>query len=150
MSEFLTLEGQTKVEKQVSELKTRRPQIAKRIYDAKELGDLAENSEYNAAKEEQGWVEAEITRLNNLLQSAKIVEKTEKTDIIVVGSSVTLKISSKKYVYTIVGVEETDPTNGRISHKSPLGQALLDKKKGDKVELKTPNGTSHFIIVDIN
>lgn len=150
MSEFLTLEGQTKVEKQVSELKTRRPQIAKRIYDAKELGDLAENSEYNAAKEEQGWVEAEITRLNNLLQSAKIVEKTEKTDIIVVGSSVTLKMSSKKYVYTIVGVEETDPTNGRISHKSPLGQALLDKKKGDKAELKTPNGTSHFIIVDIN
>ncbi|MDA2936385.1 transcription elongation factor GreA [Patescibacteria group bacterium AH-259-L05] len=150
MPEFLTLEGQTKIEKQLSELEQRRPKIAKRIRDAKELGDLAENTEYSAAKEEQGWVEAEITRLQNLLRSAQIIEKSEASDIVVVGSSVTIKISTQKHIYTVVGVEETDPTNGRISNESPLGQALLDKKKGDTGRIKTPNGSARFTIVDIN
>ncbi|MDA2922584.1 transcription elongation factor GreA [Patescibacteria group bacterium AH-259-L07] len=150
MPEFLTLEGKTKIEKQLSELEQKRPKIAKRIRDAKELGDLAENTEYSAAKEEQGWVEAEITRLQNLLRSAQIIEKVEATDVVVVGARVTITISTQKHVYTILGVEEADPANGKISHESPLGRALLNKKKGDTGVITTPNGASRFTIVDIN
>lgn len=150
MPEFLTLEGQTKIEKQLSELEQKRPKIAKRIRDAIELGDLSENAEYIAVKEEQAWVENEITRLMHLLRSAQIIEKKEKTDSIIVSSSVMLNIDTIKQVYIIVGAEESDPSNGRISHESPLGQALLGKKKGDTGIIKTPNGTSRFTVVDIS
>lgn len=150
MPEFLTLGGKTKIEKQLLEFKQRRPKIARRIRDAIALGDLKENTEYAAAKEDQGWLEAEIIRLQNLLRNAQIIEKIETTDIVVVGACVTIKIGTQKQVYTILGVEETDPAEGKISHESPLGQALLNKRKGDTGVLITPNGDSRFTIVDIN
>lgn len=149
MPEYLTPEGRLKIENQLSEFEQRRPKIAKRLRAAKELGDLSENTAFTAAKDEQGWIESETVRLKNLLRSAEIIQNSKNSDKVRIGSTVRIKTNDGERAYTIVGSEEADPANGRISHKSQVGQALLDKKKNEKVTVQTPKGSVSFKITSI-
>lgn len=149
MEYLITKRALEKIKKELEYLKNKkRKEVAQRIAAAKELGDLSENAEYTAAKEEQGLIEARIRELENLLRSAVVVEKKEK-NIIQIGSTVKLKANGKFYVYTLVGEEETDPSKNKISYESPLGKSLLGKKKGDLVEVITPKGKIKFKIADV-
>jgi len=146
---FTTKRGFQKIKEELEYLKNvKRKEIAQRIADAKELGDLSENAEYSAAKEEQGLVEARINELENLLRGAVVIEKKVK-GIIQVGSKVELCSNGKKYIYTLVGAQETDPSKNKISYESPLGKSLLGKKEGDLVEVVTPKGKIKFRITNI-
>ncbi len=148
MEKFLTPQGKEKVQKDLSELKLRIPEIAERISEAKEKGDLSENAEYSEAKEEHRRIQEEITRLKNLLNTAKTVEKKD-SDSVCIGSKVTVKKNGEEKTYILVGSEESDPSQGKISYESPLGQTLLEKKVGDKATFETPKGENELSIIKI-
>ena len=131
--------------------------MAERINKAKELGDLSENAEYQEARELQAAVEERIGKLEQILKNAKIV-RGSKSDIIGMGSTVSVqRIASKgapvageeKYTYTIVGAEEADIISGKVSYHSPLGSALMGKKKADEFSFHTPKGTQRYKILKI-
>lgn len=149
MDQYFSKEG---LEKLKEELKYRveflRPEIAKRIKEAKELGDLSENAEYDSAKEAQSSNEGRIEEIKNILEKAVII-KSSNSDVVSVGSSV--KVESKKGIqnFIIVGAVESNPSEGFISNESPLGAAFLGRKKGEKVEVKTPKGIVEYKILDI-
>ncbi len=151
MSDFLTPEGRVKIEEDLFELKQKRPEIAKRIQNAKEMGDMSENAEYTIAKDEQAWVESEIVRLENLLKSAEVIDQSRVSSRVKIGSKVELSnLGIKtKIKYIIVGSEEADPSEGRISYQSPLGRALINKKINDQVSVETPGGVTNFVIIRI-
>jgi len=151
MTFFLTPEGRKKIEQELEELRSvRRPQVADRIRAAKELGDLSENAEYTTAKEEQGWIENEIIRLENLLRNVEIIDSHQKNkEVVRIGSTVKLKIKDDFKTFMIVDSEESDPAQGRISYESPMGQALLNKRLNEKVEFQVPTGSTTFTIVEI-
>jgi transcription elongation factor GreA len=154
--EYLTKEGLFKVQGQLNELvTTKRKELAERIRRAKELGDLSENAEYITAKDEQARAEGRILELRDLIRSAAIIgdEKRER-GIVQPGSKVKIKVNldRKEYSlreYTIVGSTEASPSEGRISNESPLGQALLGKKRGDSGLIRTPKGVVEFKIAKI-
>ena len=127
--------------------------MADRIRQAKEFGDISENAEYEDAKMEQAFVEAEIINLERMIRKAKLIDESEiHTDIVSVGSTVKVKQadSSESESYTIVGSAESDPSNHRISNESPVGKALLGKHKGEQVEAKTPGGKIKYKILEIS
>ncbi len=142
---FITKDGKKEKEERLEYLKTvRRPEVLEKLKTAREYGDLSENSEYDAARAEQGRVESEINMIEETLRQAVIVddEKINK-DFIRVGSTVKvldLEMGEEE-VYKIVGTIESDPDRGYVSNESPIGKALLGKKKGEEVEIKTPNGS---------
>lgn len=149
----MTYEGLKKMEQELENLKTvRRKDVAEKIKEARGQGDLSENAEYDAAKEEQGEIETRIVQLENLLRNAEVIdEEALKMDIVNLGSKVTvLDVEfDEEMEYTIVGSTEADPMNGRISNESPLGIALLGKKMGDSVMADTPDGEVEFKILNI-
>lgn len=118
--------------------KTKRFQIAERIQQAREYGDLAENSEYDAALEEQSLTENRISELEEILKGAKVIEKEHAVDFVVIGSTVKIEIEGEIDEFTIVGRVEADPSKKRISNESPVGEALLGTKAGETVEVTTP------------
>ena len=134
-------------------LKTvRRKEVAEKIKEARGQGDLSENAEYDAAKEEQGEIESRIVQLENLLRNAEVIdEDVLKMDVVNLGSKVTvLDVEfDEEMEYTIVGSTEADPMNGRISNESPLGMALLGQKVGATVMADTPDGEVAFKILNI-
>lgn len=149
---LVTKEGYQKLVEELEHLKNvRRKEVAERIKEAISYGDLSENSEYEEAKNEQAFVEGRILELEEKVKHAKIIsEKHGKT--VQLGTTVYLKNASKKgeeEVYTIVGSTEADPFEGRISNESPVGSALLDKKRGDLVKVKVPAGTVEYEIVKL-
>jgi len=147
---FITEEGLIKLEKEVAYLKTeKRKEIAERIREAKELGDLSENAEYTEAKEEQAFIEGKIIELEYIVKSSQIIEADKKSDIVIVGSKIKVKSNNKELEYLIVGSNEADPSKGKISNKSPLGKAFLDKRVGEKVEVDVPQGKIAFTIESI-
>jgi transcription elongation factor GreA len=135
----LTDEGKQELENELAELKSRRGEIAEKIANARDYGDLSENAEYDAAREEQGQVEGRIAELDEILKNADIIKPGKSNGIIKVGSTVDLH-NGKKVTYQIVGPVEADPMEGKISNESPIGVALLGKKVGDKVTIETPKG----------
>ncbi|HEX6462098.1 MAG TPA: transcription elongation factor GreA [Candidatus Saccharimonadales bacterium] len=145
----LTLDGKNELEEELRELKGRRGEIADKIATARDFGDLSENSEYSAAKDEQSQVESRISEIEGILQNATII-KTKSNSIVHLGNTVTLKTDGKTVVYTIVGSVEADPLEGKVSDESPIGQALLGKKMGDKVAITTPRGDIFYEIVSIS
>ncbi|MCH7758922.1 transcription elongation factor GreA [Patescibacteria group bacterium] len=149
MPEFLTPAGRSKIENDLDVLKDKRPQIAKRIRNAKEMGDLSENTEYTAAKDDQSWVESQINNLENLLKSAEIIDTKKNSDKVIIGSKVTVKIGMEIKIFTIVGSIETDPSNGLISHQSPLGEALLDRSVNEQAKVQMPNGLLKLKVINI-
>lgn len=147
---FVTAEGLKKIQVELDELKTtKRKEIAERIHDAKELGDLSENAEYIEAKEEQGFVESRILELEQMLKNVEMISHTKNTDVVQIGSTISVNGDAGKIEYTIVGSSEADPAQYRISNESPIGQAFLNRNVGDKVTVRTPNGDSHFEILSI-
>lgn len=129
-----------------------RAQIAERIRQAKEFGDISDNAEYESAKQDQAFVEGEIIQLERLLGNAKIIDRAElSTDEVTLGSTVEIQesASKRKHIVTIVGTSEADIEKARISNESPVGRALLSSKKGETVEVKTPLGLAKYKIVRI-
>jgi len=137
--------------KELDELRTvRRREVAEQLEYARSLGDLSENAEYQEAREMQGAVEERIGKLEGILKNAKIV-RGSKSDTVGMGATVTVqKIGAdEKHVYTIVGAEEADIIGGKVSYHSPLGAALLGKKKGDEFSFHTPRGTQKYKILKV-
>ena len=149
----MTYDGLKKMEQELENLKTvRRKEVAEKIKEARGQGDLSENAEYDAAKEEQGEIESRIVQLENLLRNAEVIEEdVMKMDVVNLGSKVTvLDVEfDEEMEYTIVGSTEADPMNGRISNESPLGMALLGQKVGATVMADTPDGEVAFKILNI-
>jgi len=138
---LLTKEGLDKLATELEELRTiRRAEVAERIKYAKDFGDISENAEYEAAKNEQGMLEGRILTLEMMVRNAVIIEQVEVGGVVQVGSTVEVKDEYGTQAFTIVGPAEVDVTSGRISMESPVGKALLGKRIGDKVEVQSPGG----------
>lgn len=149
---ILTPEGLKKLEEELEFLKSvRRKEIAERIKQAKEFGDLMENSEYEDAKNEQAFTEGRILMLEGMLRNAKVINNHDiRSDVVTVGSTVRIMDEGgEELAYTIVGSAEADPLHDRISNESPVGRALLGKRKGDKVTVQVPAGTIKYTIKGI-
>lgn len=150
-SSYLTQEGYDRLQKELDYLRTdKRTEVADRLRDAMEDGELIENAELEAAKNEQSFVEGRIKELEILLANAQLIDENSTNDTIQVGSKVKLKEEGEKpEEYVIVGHAEADPRLGRISNESPLGKALLNHKAGDKVKVDAPGGSFEIDIIKI-
>ncbi|MFA9403702.1 MAG: transcription elongation factor GreA [Anaerolineales bacterium] len=149
---YITAEGLKKLEEELEHLRSaRRQEVALRLREAIQGGDeLIDNAEYEAAKNEQAFVEGRILELERMLAKAQIIEHNKKSDIVEIGATVTIKEGKKKAeTFTIVGAAEADPKDGLISNESPLGSALLSKQVGDAVEVEAPDGVIRFKVVKI-
>jgi len=129
----------------------REKEVAQQIKEARSFGDLTENSEYDEAKTEQGKLYAKIAEIKNLVENAEIVKASDKTDIVGMGSFVTVRDieTGSDNTYEIVGSQEADPTEGRISDDSPFGKGMMEKKKGETFEIEAPAGILKFKILKI-
>ena len=149
----LTREGYQALKREIDDLSTRRRrEIAERIKLAREFGDIAENAEYDAAKNEQAMLEARIAKLEERLASARVIEKREiSKDVVSVGSKVRLRdVDARQTVeYRIVGSAEANPAELKLSNESPVGKAILGRKKGETVEVATPRGSLKYKILEI-
>ncbi len=155
MTHLLTIEGKKQLEEKLNYYKTvRRVEVSKKIGAAREFGDLSENSEYDAAKEEQAQVEAEIREMEDILLNCQIISAKDgaNSDKVSIGSTVKLydEEFDEELVYKILGATESDPANGIISNISPVGSALMGHQKGDKVKVKTEGGEIVYKILSIN
>jgi len=150
----LTVEGQQKLEEELHFLETvKRREVGERIKEAKEFGDISENSEYDDAKNEQAWVESRIIEVNQILAHATIIAAPKKNDKVSLGSKVDLQAEGDDGTmrYHIVGSAEADPANAKISNESPVGQAVIGSKKGDVVPVVLPSGkTISYTVVSIH
>lgn len=151
---LLTEEGLEKLKQELEVLKTeKRHEVAERLKEAIAQGDLSENSEYDAAKEEQAFNEARIVTLDNMIRNAKIIsQEALDRNVVSIGAKVTIQEIPEGDIesYTIVGSAESDPLSGRISNESPIGSELIGKKVGAVVDVPVPSGTIQFKIVEIN
>lgn len=149
---FLTRQGFHKLQDELEYLRTtKRQEVASRLHEAMEGGELIEDAEYEAAKNEQAFVEGRIQELEMLLANARVIEEAGKRDVVQVAAHVTIQEGDNEpEVYTIVGPAEANPREGRISNESPLGRALIDKRAGDKVKVDAPGGsfTVHILKVE--
>lgn len=147
---YLTPEGETKLKAELEELKgPKREELAARLRSAIQMGDLSENADYHKAKEDQGFLEGRIQEIEAILRHAVIIEKSA-SDVVSIGSHVTIQEGDfDPETYHIVGPTEADPRKGRISHESPIGIALMNKKVGQIAEAETPGGKIKFKIVKI-
>lgn len=152
VEKYLTEEGASELRRELEELKSvKRPELAAKLKEAISQGDLSENADYHDAKEQQAFLEGRITYLEEMLRSAKIISDTPtKSKIVNVGSEVTVQEGNDSpETFVIVGAAEANPREGRISNESPLGQALLGRKVGDKVKVDAPAGQLVFKIKSI-
>ncbi len=151
---ILTLEGLNKLEKELEYLKTvRRREVAERIKQALEFGDISENSEYDDAKNEQGFIEGRILALEKILRNARVIDGQEvNLDEVGLGSKVSLLDldTGEELEYTIVGSTEANPSQFKISNESPVGKALLGRKAGEEIAINVPVGTLHYRVTAIN
>lgn len=149
---YLTAEGKRKLEEELEHLRSvKRIEVAAAIKAAKEEGDISENSAYDEAKLQQGFLEGRIQTIEAQLRNAVIIEKNGPSDTVQVGSRVTVQEDGVEATETfhIVGSTEADPTNGRISNESPIGKELLGAKVGDVIKVKTPSGKISFKVLGI-
>lgn len=150
---LLTKEGLNNTKEEYELLTSvKRAEVAQRIKEAREFGDLSENAEYDAAKLEQAELEARIKKLEDMLRNAKLIDETEVINGIVnIGNKVTIKDTKtdKVSVYHIVGAAEADPFKGKISNESAVGKALISRGKGEVVEVEVPNGKIYYEIVEV-
>lgn len=149
---YLTKKGFEDLRKEYDEiLNKRRPEVVERLSAAREMGDLSENAEYTAAREELAFIDGRIEELEELLKQAELIsDDNHKTQAVDLGSQVVIKIGEKKETFTVVGEWEADPTEKKISHESPLGKALLGKTVGDEIEVEAPAGKMVYKIVSIS
>jgi transcription elongation factor GreA len=154
-AKFLTKEGFQKLQDELEHLRTvKRQEVADRLHEAMEGGELIENAEYEAAKNEQAFVEGRIQELETLLASARVIEdekdKNHKADVVEIGSTVTIQEQGyDAESYTIVGAAEANPREGKISNESPIGKAILNHEVGETVHVETPDGTYKVKIIKV-
>ncbi|MBU0612719.1 transcription elongation factor GreA [Patescibacteria group bacterium] len=147
---FITKEGLERLKIELEDLrKNKRKEIAERIREAKELGDLSENAEYAEAKDEQAFTEGKIIELDYVIKNCQVIKAGGVSDTVLVGSRVKISANGKEFEYTIIGSNEADPANGLISNESPMGKAFLGKRVGDIAEVKLPLGDKQFRILSI-
>ncbi|HZY65344.1 MAG TPA: transcription elongation factor GreA [Rubrobacteraceae bacterium] len=151
--ELITPEGLEKLQTELEHLtETRRREVADRIRQAREFGDISENSEYDDAKNEQYLLERRISEVQRRLRSAKVVDPSEAAaDSVDLGTRVTLRLIDKgeERTFQIVGANESDPQSGKLSHSSPVGRAVLKRRVGEKVTVSTPRGATEYEIVNV-
>jgi transcription elongation factor GreA len=149
---YLTADGIKALQEELDHLiSVRRPEIAQQIADAKADGDLSENAGYEEAKNAQAFVEGRILTVKTLLSNAVVISQNGGSEVVDVGTRVTIRDVEygDEETYTIVGSAEVNPTGGRISHRSPIGRALMGHRRGERVEVETPGGMVGFEIVSI-
>lgn len=150
---YITKDGFEKLKEELHQLKTvKRKEMAWRIQQAKELGDLSENAEYTEAKNEQAFLEGRIAELENVIKNAQIIDQSQKTrsgGTLQVGATVKVACEGKEMEFSIVGSQEADPRAGKISNESPLGRALLGHMVGDMVDVQTPRGVMKYQLTKI-
>lgn len=147
----MTKEGLSKLKGELNERKTTiRQEIAKMIKEAKEQGDLSENAEYSEAKRQQGENEGRIAELEAMLKNSEVVERTDSSNDVQIGSKVKVKFDGEEIEFQMVGSNESDPASFKISNESPMGKAFMGRKKGDKVDVETPGGKISYKILDVN
>jgi transcription elongation factor GreA len=149
---YLTPEGREELREELEELvNVKRPALAERLRKAIAQGDLSENADYHTAKEEQSFLEGRIQEIEAILRSAEVIEETERSDVVSLGSHVTVVEEGARdpETFRIVGVAEADPINGKVSHASPIGKALLGRQVQDVVTVEAPGGEIAFRITQI-
>jgi transcription elongation factor GreA len=149
-TKYLTADGAAALRVELEHLKgPERDALARRLRDAIQMGDLSENADYHKAKEDQAFLEGRIQELEYILRNAFIVEKSDgPVNVVSVGVKVTVQEDDSEFeVFHMVGAKEADPRNGKISHESPIGRALMDHRVGDSVEVETPGGKIRFKII---
>lgn len=149
---YLTKEGEEELRKELKELvEVRRPELAQKLKEAVAQGDLKENADYHDAKEQQGFIEGRIQHIEAILRSATIIEESGPSDEVRIGSTVVIREdgTDEDEEYKIVGTAEANPQERKISQKSPIGAALIGKKKGKKFKVETPGGVIKFKVIDI-
>ncbi|HMV30029.1 MAG TPA: transcription elongation factor GreA [Anaerolineales bacterium] len=148
---YLTPEGEAKLKAELEELKgPRREELAQRLRSAIQMGDLSENADYHKAKEDQGFLEGRIQEIEAILRNSVLIEKTASSDVVSIGSHVTIQEEDfDPETYHIVGPTEANPRKGKISHESPIGVALMNKKVGQIAEAQAPGGKIKFKILKI-
>ncbi len=150
---YLTKEGLEEVKKEHNELtKVKRPQLLERLSEARDMGDLAENAEYSAAREELAFIDGRIEEIEEILKEAEVIEESKRKSgkkEIALGSKVILHVGRKEEEFTVVGEWEADPAERKISHESPLGKALLGKTSGEKVEVEAPAGKITYTVISV-
>jgi len=145
----ITSEGKKELENELALLISRRGEVADKIAEARDFGDLSENAEYEVAREEQGIVETRISDIEIILNNAEIIKSSGDSKVNL-GNRVELKTGNSSVVYTVVGPVEADPLEGKISNKSPIGEALFGKKVGERVVIVTPKGKIDYEITSIS
>lgn len=145
----LTKQGKMDLEKELKELIDSRTDVADEIATARGNGDLSENAEYASAREKQGRIESRILEIENILNSSQIIE-SGGDGVVGLGDKVVVSIDGEESTFSVVGAIEADPTDNKISHESPLGNALIGKKVGDEVSIETPKGTKIYKVVKVN
>lgn len=146
---YLTQDGLKKTKAEIESLRAQLREIADRIEKAKEMGDLSENAAYQEAKEDYAFAKGKILELEELVSRAVVIESAAGSEVVKVGSTVTVSNGKNEKRYTIVGPREADPSHALISNESPLGQAFLGKRVGERVEVKVPAGTVEYEVVGI-
>ena len=148
---FLTSEGLKELKNELHELEeVKRPALVRRVAKARDFGDLSENSEYTAAREDLSFIDGQIAELTELLVKSKLIKKAKKNDGVVhLGSRVIVNVNKMDYEFVVVGEWEADPNKKKISHQSPLGRALIGKKTGDQIEVEAPVGKIKYLIKEV-
>lgn len=147
----LTVEGKAEIEAKLDTLKNvTRKEVSEKIKEARSFGDLSENAEYDEAKNEQAEVEAEISKLEEMLKYARVIDEDDmQSGIVTIGKKITLEIMGREIQYLIVGSSEADPFKNKLSYESPVGAAILNHSEGDVVQAATPGGSMDIKIVKI-
>ena len=146
----LTQVGVDELKHELEKLKQRRQDVAQKLKDAKEQGDLSENSDWEAAQDEQKYVEGRINEVEHILQNVQVITVPANSKQVQLGSTVTLQQNGNEVIYTLVGSIESNPREGKISNESPIGRELLDKKVGEEVTVLTPSSTTIFKVTKIS
>jgi transcription elongation factor GreA len=147
---ILTEEGHKDLLKELSELKdTRRPKAVERLKKARDMGDLSENSEYVAAREDLSFIDGRLLEIETIMKDIQVVKRDKNKTIVDIGSTVHVEVNGSKDSFMIVGEMEADMAKKKLSHISPIGKALIGAKKGDKVSIEIPAGTVTYFILDI-
>ncbi|PIR76419.1 MAG: transcription elongation factor GreA [Candidatus Magasanikbacteria bacterium CG10_big_fil_rev_8_21_14_0_10_42_10] len=150
-TQYLSTEKKQELEQELIELKsTKIPEIAQRIDEAKQMGDLSENAEYHDARDQMAWTQSRVLELGRILNNSEIISTDHSGGgFVTLGSTVIVKVNGKEKEYTIVGAQEADPLVGKISNESPLGEGFMGHLKGDTVIVEVPAGTQEYKIIGV-
>lgn len=149
--QYVTQEKFDELKEELKDLQQNKTQeLAARIDEARQNGDLSENAEYHQAREDLAWVQGRIKEIDLILRNSEIIKKGASGGVVDIGSTVDVSINGKDRTFTIVGAQEADPINGKISNQSPLGSAFLGKKKGQKVVVSVPAGEQEYTIKKVS